>query len=249
MLKSLREMERYTLSATDGEVGDQHATPLEATGITGAGEGRKPKADPMRIAIVGCGYVADFYMRTLRNHPELELVSVMDRDAHRSARFSKFYGTRRASSLAEVLDDPRVELVVNLTNPDSHFEVSSAALMAGKHVYSEKPLAMSLERAEELVALARDRGLHVTSAPCGVLGEAAQTAWKALRGGAVGTPRLVYAELDDGPIHLMGCEGWKSESGPPWPCKDEFEVGCTLEHAGYNVSWLPAVFLAARTPR
>ena len=47
MLKSLREMERYTLSATDGEVGDQHATPLEATGITGAGEGRKPKADPM----------------------------------------------------------------------------------------------------------------------------------------------------------------------------------------------------------
>ncbi|MEO7096815.1 MAG: gfo/Idh/MocA family oxidoreductase, partial [Polyangiales bacterium] len=69
-----------------------------------------------------------------------------------------------------------------------------------------------------------------------------QTLWKAVRRGDVGTPRLVYAELDDGPIHRMGMEDWKSESGNPWPWKDELEVGCTLEHAGYYVTWLVAFF-------
>ena len=200
-----------------------------------------------RIAFVGCGYVADFYVKTLRNHPELELAAVMDRDADRAARFARFHRVPRVATLAELLADPRVEIVVNLTNPDSHYDVSRAALEAGKHVYSEKPLAMRLEQAEELVALARARGLRVASAPCSVLGESAQTLWRALRRGAVGQPRLVYAELDDGPVHLMGCERWKSESGAPWPCKDEFEVGCTMEHAGYYLTWLAAFFGPART--
>lgn len=201
----------------------------------------------MRIAFIGCGYVADFYMLTLANHPGLELVSVMDRDAARAETFAAFHRVRRVATLREVLDDPRVEIVVNLTNPSSHYEVSRAALEAGKHVYSEKPLAMALGHAEELVALARAKSLRIASAPCSVLGESAQTAWRALRREAVGKVRLVYAELDDGPVHLMGCETWRSASGAPWPCKDEFEVGCTLEHAGYYVTWLAAFFGPIRT--
>lgn len=196
----------------------------------------------MRIAFIGCGYVADFYRQTLHNHPGLELVAVMDRDAARAERFAAFHRVPKVSTLREVLDDRRVQLVVNLTNPDSHYEVSKAALLAGKHVYSEKPLAMSIDHAEELVALARSKGLRIAGAPCSVLGESAQTAWRALRSGAIGEVRLAYAELDDGPVHLMGCEAWRSSSGAPWPAKDEFEVGCTLEHAGYYVTWLAAFF-------
>jgi predicted dehydrogenase len=200
----------------------------------------------MRIAFVGCGYVADFYAKTLANHPGLELIAVADRDAGRAAHFAAFYRVPRFGALASIVEDPNVDIVVNLTNPDSHFEVSKAALEAGKHVYSEKPLAMSLAHAQQLVKIADSRGLQIAGAPCTVLGESAQTLWKTLRAGTIGKPRLLYAELDDGPVHLMDFKDWRSESGTPWPYKDEFEVGCTLEHAGYCVTWLVAFFGPAR---
>lgn len=196
----------------------------------------------MRIAFIGTGYVADFYMTTLANSPELELLGVMDRDQARARRFAKYHRVTRYSTFEEVLRDKRLDLVVNLTNPDSHYEISKAALEADKHVYSEKPLAMKLEHAEELVDLAARRGLILGGAPCSVLGECAQTVWKAIRAGRIGQPRLVYAELDDGPVHMMEPHKWKSSSGTPWPVKDEFEVGCTLEHAGYYLGWLVNFF-------
>lgn len=201
----------------------------------------------MRIAIVGTGYVADYYLKTLPNHPQLQLLGVMDREGERAERFARHYRVPVYRTYEELLGDRRVELVVNLTNPHAHYEVTRAALEAGKHVYSEKPLAMELSHAEELVALAESRGLLLSGAPCSVLGETAQTLWKALREERVGRVRLVYAEIDDGPIHLMGAEGWRSDSGNPWPLKDEYEVGCTVEHAGYYVTWFVAFFGPART--
>jgi predicted dehydrogenase len=149
--------------------------------------------------------------------------------------------------LKALLEDPRVEVVVNLTNPESHFTVSKASLEAGKHVYSEKPLAMVLAEAEELVALAEARGLVLASAPCSILGESAQTLGRALRRKEIGQVRLVYAELDDGPIHQMHPEEWMSPSGIPWPRLNEFAVGCTMEHAGYYLTWLAAFFGPAQS--
>jgi predicted dehydrogenase len=194
------------------------------------------------IAIVGCGFVADYYVKTLAAHPELELVGVMDRVQSRAEKFSAYHSTPTYSSLDQLLQDQRVEIVLNLTNPRSHYEVSKACLLAGKHVYSEKPLSMDWLEAEELVALAEQRGLQISSAPCSVLGETAQTLWKALRETQIGQVRVVYAEMDDGLVHQMPYQQWLSESGTPWPYKDEFEVGCTLEHAGYYVTWLAAFF-------
>jgi predicted dehydrogenase len=197
----------------------------------------------MRIAIVGCGFVADYYMQSLRQYPRLELVAVMDADAGRARQFAAFHRLECVrSTLDDVLSDLQVDLVLNLTNPDSHFAVSKACLTAGKHVYSEKPLAMTLSDAKELVELAARNGLHIACAPCNVLGETAQAVWKALREERVGPVRLVYAEMDDGLVHRMPYRKWVSDSGRPWPYKDEFEVGCTLEHAGYYVTWLTAFF-------
>jgi predicted dehydrogenase len=196
----------------------------------------------MRVAIVGCGFVADYYVRTLPVHPELEVVGVMDRDADRAERFARYYSLSRYDSLDEMLSDPRVEIVLNLTNPSSHYEISKRALLAGKHVYSEKPMANAFEEAKELVELAESKRLQICSAPCSLLGETAQTIWKALREQRVGPVRLVYAELDDGLVHKMPYKRWLSESGTPWPYQDEFEVGCTLEHAGYYLTWLVAFF-------
>lgn len=196
----------------------------------------------MRIAIVGCGFVADYYLKTLRSYPDLELVGVMDRDQDRASRFAAYHSVPCYRSLDELLKDRSVDIVLNLTNPISHFSVSLACLESGKHVYSEKPLAMKLSEAEELVDLAEKRGLYISSAPCNLLSETAQTVWKALRENAIGKVRLVYAEMDDGLFLRMPYKKWLSESGIPWPYKDEFEVGCTLEHAGYYVTWLTAFF-------
>ncbi len=141
----------------------------------------------MRLAIVGCGFVADFYAKTLTNHPELELLGAFDRDARRSQRFAASNRIREYASIEEVCRDSHVDIVLNLTNPDSHYAVSKAALTAGKHVYSEKPLSTAYSEAEELVELAAHNGLEIASAPCSVLGESAQTLWKALREQRIGT--------------------------------------------------------------
>lgn len=196
----------------------------------------------MRIAIVGTGYVADLYMRTIDFHPDFEIVGGMDRDPERAARFSKFYKVPAYRTLEDVCADSKVDLVLNLTNPTAHYPVAKACLEAGKHVYCEKPLAATYEHAKKLVELAAEKGLTISSAPCNVLGETAQTMWKALREQVVGPVRLVYAELDDGMLHRMQYKKWISASGVPWPYKDEFETGCTVEHAGYYIGWLVAFF-------
>jgi predicted dehydrogenase len=182
-------------------------------------------------------------MQSLPLHRNLELVAVTDRDAPRLRQFAAFHrlGCARPE-LDGVLSDPSIEMVLNLTNPDSHYEVSRASLEAGKHVYSEKPLAMDMADAARLAALADSKGLRLASAPCSVLGETAQTVWKALREERVGKIKLVYAEMDDGMVFLMPYRKWYSDSGRQWPSKDEFEVGCTVEHAGYYVTWLTTFF-------
>jgi predicted dehydrogenase len=201
----------------------------------------------MNIAIVGCGFVADYYLATLPGHPELKLIGVSDCNADRAARFAAFHSVPRFNSLDDLLGDARVELVLNLTNPRSHYEVTRSCLAVGKHVYSEKPLVMELDQAKELVALAKAGSLRLASAPCSLLGETAQTLRKALRQHRVGTVRLVYAEMDDGMVFRMPYRKWVSASGIPWPANDEFEVGCTFEHAGYYLTWLPAFFGPAQT--
>ncbi|MGH9799226.1 MAG: Gfo/Idh/MocA family protein, partial [Blastocatellia bacterium] len=130
---------------------------------------------PVNLAIVGCGYVADFYATTLSGHRNLKLVGVYDRNEKHLSSFVHRWPARSYAGLEEILTDPSVELVLNLTSPRSHFEVTRRCLEAGKHVYSEKPLAMSSVEAAQLVALSEERGLYLASAPCSLLSETAQT--------------------------------------------------------------------------
>ncbi|MEO0911820.1 MAG: Gfo/Idh/MocA family oxidoreductase, partial [Pseudomonadota bacterium] len=196
-----------------------------------------------KFAIIGCGFVADLYLASFQTMPEAEIVAVYDHDAARLKTFCAHWQLTAAASreaLFGMLPDDAI--VLNLTNPHAHFEVSKAALEAGFHVYSEKPLAVEMEDARALHALAAERGRLLASAPCSVLSETAQTLAAAVRKGVAGTPRLVYAELDDGFIPQAPYAKWMSESGAPWPAEDEFRVGCTLEHAGYYLTWLMAMF-------
>lgn len=200
------------------------------------------------VAIIGCGFVADLYMRSLQTFPDIRVTGVWDHDATRLAAFCAHWGLSAAPDQAALLDMlPKGGVVLNLTNPSAHFEVNSACLNAGHHVYCEKPLAMTVAEAKTLTDLAAAKGLQLASAPCSVLGEAAQTLGQAIRNGTAGTPRAIYAELDDGFVPQAPFRKWMTESGAPWPFEDEFRVGCTLEHAGYYLSWLLAWFGGVRS--
>jgi predicted dehydrogenase len=201
----------------------------------------------MRIGFVGCGYTADLYMPHIKGYPQLELVAATDINPKRAQEFGDYYNIEICPNTETLLTNYDIEMVVNLTNPRSHFKVTKMCLEAGKHVYSEKPMTVAFEEAEILVDLANKKGLYLSAAPCGVLGETAQTVWKALRKNVIGTVRMVYAEFDDGPVQLQDPDKWRRPTGAPFPYRDEFEVGFPISHAGYYLTWFAAFFGPART--
>ncbi|MEJ1357422.1 MAG: Gfo/Idh/MocA family oxidoreductase [Candidatus Sedimenticola sp. (ex Thyasira tokunagai)] len=199
------------------------------------------------IAFIGCGFVADYYAATIDKYTDIELIGVYDKDRERLKKFTDYYDLNAFDSLQDLLDDKSIKVVLNLTDPRSHYKISLQCLEFNKHVYSEKPLAMSYEEAKGLVMTAKQKGLLVSCAPCSVLGKAAKTLAYAMENKICGDVKLVYAELDDGMVHRMAYKSWYSESGAPWPYRDEFETGCTLEHSGYYLSWLIRMFGAVES--
>lgn len=201
----------------------------------------------MRIGFVGCGFTADCYMPSLKRYTHLNLVAATDRDPQRASQFCNYHSVPFCRNLDAMLADPDIEMIVNLTSLGSHFEVSKACLEAGKHLYSEKPVAATLSQAQELTHLAKAKGLYFSAAPCSLLGETAQTLWRALCNKAIGAVRVAYAELDDGAFHLGGPHLWHSASGAPYDYQEDFNVGVTVAHAEYYLTWFAAFFGPAKT--
>lgn len=189
----------------------------------------------MRIGVVGCGDISRRYAASIAAAPELELVAATDVLDGRAEAFTAEFGGVAHTSLDELLADEAVDTVVNLTAPQSHAAVTAAALEAGKHVHSEKPVALRHAEAQALVELAEDRGLRLSCAPTTLLGEAQQTAWKLVREGAVGTVRAAYAEANWGRI----------ESWHPTP-QAIYAVGPFVDVAVYPITILTALFGPAR---
>ena len=196
----------------------------------------------MKVAIVGCGYVAGFYMVTMPNFPKLEVIGAFDINGGRLDAFTKEYNLYKYSSLKELLQDENVDIVLNLTWIKSHYAITKQALLAGKHVYSEKPISYTLSEAEELVELANMKNLQLNVAPCNFIGASGQTLNQLIKEEVIGKVLLVHASLQDGPVYLMGYENWKNPSGLQWPFEEEFTMGCVYEHAGYYLSWLIHLF-------
>ncbi len=194
-----------------------------------------------QIGIVGCGFVADLYMKSLALYPDLSVVAAFDHNPERLEAFCRYWQIEAAASVQAVLA-AAPDVVCNLTNPSSHYAVTKELLLAGVSVYSEKPLAMEMDEARELCELAEAKALRLAAAPCSVLSDTAETLRQVIADGTAGPIRLVYAELDDGFIPQAPYDKWLSASGAPWPFEDEFKVGCTVEHAGYYLTWLVACF-------
>lgn len=147
----------------------------------------------MKIAILGSGRISKVYIPTIRKEfGILEIVGGWDPKPERAMENEERFGVK-AMTKGEILADPNIEAVLNLTKPESHYEITKEALLAGKHVYSEKMIALTMEQAKELLEIAEKKNLAFTVAPDTFLGGAWQTARKLIDDGYIGTPLLVNA--------------------------------------------------------
>ena len=139
------------------------------------------------VGVIGCGVISAAYLTAARHFPVIDLRAVADLDPAAAAARGAEFGIP-AVTIPELLADPSVEIVLNLTVPKAHAAVSLQAIEAGKHVHSEKPLGISLAEAARIVAAAEARGLRVGCAPDTFLGGAHQEARRLIDAGAIGTP-------------------------------------------------------------
>jgi predicted dehydrogenase len=189
----------------------------------------------MKLGIIGAGNIAGPYLRDIPNYPELELLGIADIIPARAEALAAQHHTRAYPSVEALLADPAVEMAVNLTVQHAHTAVTTAALQAGKHVYSEKPLATRHAEAVGLVQLARERGRRLACSPFTLMGEAQQTAWKWVREGKLGQVRVAYADVNWGRI-----EAWHPDPQAFYQVGPLFDVGV------YPLSILTAMFGPAR---
>ena len=146
-------------------------------------------AGPVGVAVVGCGTISREYLRNLTSFPDLRVLFCADIDLERAEEQAARYGVPGAGTVAQALREPDVELVVNLTIPAAHAMITSAALAAGKSVWTEKPLALDTATGQRLLAEADRAGLRLGCAPDTVLGAGLQTARRLIAEGAIGVPR------------------------------------------------------------
>jgi predicted dehydrogenase len=154
--------------------------------MTGAG-------GPVGVAVVGCGTISDEYLRNMTSFPDLNVVFCADIDVDRAKTKAAEYGVPDVGNTAQALDHPDVEIVVNLTVPAAHAEVSAMAIAAGKHVWVEKPLALDTATGRALLEQAAEAGMRVGCAPDTLLGAGLQTSRRIIESGRIGAPQTALA--------------------------------------------------------
>ncbi|MBX3176841.1 MAG: Gfo/Idh/MocA family oxidoreductase [Candidatus Hydrogenedentes bacterium] len=156
----------------------------------------------MRVGLIGCGNIAPVYFDAGHRFDNFRIVACADQDHARAEAAAALHGVPRALDPKALLADPEIDLVLILTPPPSHADLIGAATAAGKHVYTEKPLALDAARGRELLGQAARIGVTVGCAPDTVLGAGIQTARKLIDDGWIGRPVSATA--------FMQCAGHES---------------------------------------
>jgi len=156
-----------------------------------------------KIGIIGCGNISGAYFKAAKMFNNIEVVACADLDVERARAQSAEFAIPKACAPDQLIGDPDVSIVVNLTIPKAHYSVSLAALQAGKHVYVEKPLAITRQEGQELIRVAGHKRLRVGCAPDTFLGGAHQTCRKLIADGVIGEPIAATAFMMG-----HGAESW-----------------------------------------
>lgn len=141
-----------------------------------------------KIGIVGCGNISGIYFQAGKTFDNIEIAACSDMILDRAKEAAEKHSVAKACTVKELLADPEIEIVLNLTIPKAHVSVAMAALEAGKHVYGEKPLGVNRADGKKLLELAAEKGLRIGSAPDTFLGGGHQTCRKIIDDGWIGEP-------------------------------------------------------------
>lgn len=144
--------------------------------------------EKVNIGIVGTGNIFRAYVQWCRAFRILEITACADIDRPKAEAKAEEFNIPRVCSVEELLADPEIQIIVNLTIPKAHAEVSLAAINAGKHVHSEKPLAVTRQDGQKILAAAKEKGVLVGCAPDTFLGGGHQTCRKLIDDGWIGEP-------------------------------------------------------------
>jgi predicted dehydrogenase len=152
-------------------------------------------ATKVKVGIIGTGIISKIYIKGLRQFDNLELVACADIDMARARAVAEELHIAKAYTVDELLADPEIQLVINLTIPRAHVAVNLAIIEAGKHVYSEKPFATTLEDAKRVLEAARARGVLIGGAPDTFLGGGQQLCRQLIDAGEIGEPIAAFASM------------------------------------------------------
>jgi predicted dehydrogenase len=159
---------------------------------------------PLRVGLIGCGAISNAYFTGLQPFARrVQIIACADLDLERARQKAAEHGVSKACSVEELLADPEIDLVLNLTIPAAHAAVNLAALKAGKHAYGEKPFSLTSREGLTVLEEAQRRKLHIGCAPDTVLGAGIQTCRKLIDEGAIGEPVAATANM-----LCHGHEGW-----------------------------------------
>lgn len=153
-------------------------------------------SEPIGLGVVGCGNISSIYLSNCTQvFKDVSVVACADLVMERAKAQAEEYGVPKACSVDELMTDPGIDLVLNLTIPHAHVPIALQAIDAGKHVYSEKPLAVDRGDGKKVLDAAVAKGLRVGGAPDTFLGGAIQTCRKLIDDGAIGKPLSATAFL------------------------------------------------------
>ncbi|MFI3214756.1 MAG: Gfo/Idh/MocA family oxidoreductase [Eubacteriales bacterium] len=150
----------------------------------------------MKIGILGCGVISNTYIADIQKFfKDIDIKGCADIDKKKAQETAEKYNIPNAYTVEEILSDEEIEIIVNLTPPFLHTEVNRKILAAGKHLYCEKPFALTLKDAEEICQMAKENHLQIGGAPETFLGSAMQTCRKLIDDGWIGKPLYATANM------------------------------------------------------
>ena len=166
-------------------------------------EGSIERVGPVGVGVIGAGFISSQYLDNLTTFPDLDVLFIADIDLDRATAQAETYGVPKSGTVDQLLADPDIEIVVNLTIPSAHAEVAGRVIAAGKNVWTEKPFALDRETGRRLLDEAARLGLRVATAPDTFLGAGMQTALRLINDGMIGTPLNALALMQS-----PGPESW-----------------------------------------
>ena len=157
---------------------------------------------PLQVGLIGCGNISNQYFTGLKAFDVLNIAGAADLDFSRAEAKGKEHGVR-PYTVDNLLADPNIDIVINLTVPQAHASVNLDILRAGKHAYTEKPFALDVDEGQKVIDFANTAKLRVGCAPDTFLGGGIQTAIKAINDGLIGEPVSAVGNMAS-----RGPEGW-----------------------------------------